>query len=145
MSLQDEDSDDASFASADEASFASTVAGDTAGFGSAGYFSATGSRCSSLVSHSVSNSSLTSFFDADDADELLEGHANVERAHLMYEYNSAPPAPLEQWGISEMRRELAAELTTIPQHPELVGDWKLLRFLRGHGVVPISEPDTCAV
>jgi hypothetical protein len=34
-----------------------------------------------------------------------------------------------------MNVELRTDLASCPQHPELVGDWKLLRFIRGHHTV----------
>jgi len=39
---------------------------------------------------------------------------------------------VEQKGLDEIRLRLKDELATLPQHPDSVGDRKLLRFFRGH-------------
>ena len=50
--------------------------------------------------------------------------------------DSSPPCPRwsleEQTKLSEMRLVLEAELAAVPQYLEVVGDRRLLRFLRGH-------------
>ena len=52
-------------------------------------------------------------------------------AHYGSHADTAPP-PLTDVAAS---RELQEDLDSAPQHPELISDWKLLRFLRGHGEV----------
>ena len=37
-------------------------------------------------------------------------------------------------GLNEIRRRLSVELNSIDQNPEVIGDRKLLRFLRGHNM-----------
>lgn len=56
--------------------------------------------------------------------ELKDEHARL-----------APPSDSEKKQINDMRTNLVKELASGPQHPELISDWKLLRFLRGHGNV----------
>ena len=42
--------------------------------------------------------------------------------------------PADYEGLATMRAELAAELAQQPPYPEVVGDGRLLRFLRGEGM-----------
>ena len=46
---------------------------------------------------------------------------------------TAAPSAAEAPRLAELKAELAAELAAQPAWPELTGDIRLLRFLRGHG------------
>eukprot|EP00656_Telonema_subtile_P048165 TRINITY_DN5667_c0_g1_i3.p1 TRINITY_DN5667_c0_g1~~TRINITY_DN5667_c0_g1_i3.p1 ORF type:complete len:487 (+),score=115.79 TRINITY_DN5667_c0_g1_i3:64-1524(+) len=68
------------------------------------------------------------------AEEFL--HADLHYTWDVYGFNAGPGSPQERLQIGAMRSELAEDLAAAPQHPELLSDWKMLRFLRGHHTVP---------
>ena len=64
--------------------------------------------------------------------------ANSRRAAwcfgLFMAFNTAGPSPQELVQLTALRAELALDLAAVPDsHEEQKDDWKLLRFLRGHG------------
>ena len=66
----------------------------------------------------------------------MDGELPFEETATGFSFNFDPASTLEAGAIAELRVELKADLESMAAFPELVSDWKLLRFVRGYKAKP---------